>query len=197
MKKVGKILSVAAVTATALITLTVVALCAFFPNKYSREINDAAEAFELDPVLVRSVIWAESRFDAKAVSSAGAVGLMQLMPETFSECAAALGMKKADAFDVRSSLLCGCYYLSALMDKFGDTTAALYAYNAGEANARRFLDGEPIFPETRAYVAAVNRAMRYYGFFMPNSVRNKSTVSASNFSLSLSDGTQKSASVAR
>ncbi len=166
MKKWTRILSAGAAAATAMFVCFVVAVCAYFPNKFSREVNNAARRFGLDPAFVRAVVWAESRFDETAVSSAGAKGLMQLMPETFSECADALGMKNADAFDVRASLDCGCYYLSSLIDKFGDRTAALYAYNAGEANARRFLAGEEVFPETRAYVAAVDRALNFYGFFM-------------------------------
>ena len=157
-------------TFAVLFTLLVVGVCAYYPNKYSQEIDEAAELFDIDPALVRAVVWAESRFDRKAVSRAGAKGLMQLMPETFDECAESLGMKKADAFDVRSSLQCGCYYLSALLNKFGDETAALYAYNAGEANARRFLAGEEVFPETRAYVKSVKRALKFYRFFVPNSV---------------------------
>ncbi len=152
---------------TVLFTCFVVAVCAYFPNKYSREINDAARRFDLDPAFVRAVVWAESRFDENAVSSAGAKGLMQLMPQTFAECADALGMKNADSFDARTSLDCGCYYLASLINKFGDKTAALYAYNAGETNARRFIAGEEVFPETRAYVSAVDRAARFYGFFMP------------------------------
>ena len=166
--KATKVLSFVAVCLSVLITGLVVGVCAYFPNKYSQEIDEAAARFDLDPAFVRAVVWAESRFDRKAVSRAGAQGLMQLMPDTFDECAESLGMKKADAFDVRSSLQCGCFYLSILLDKFGDRTAALYAYNAGEANARRFLAGEAVFPETRAYVSAVNRALSFYSYFASN-----------------------------
>ena len=143
-----------------------VALCAVFPNKYASEINSAADEFGVSRALVRSVVWAESKFDARATSDKGAVGLMQLMPETFDDCAAALRIKNADIYNRADNLRCGCYYLSLLIDKFdGDERAAIMAYNAGEANAKKFLTGAEIFPETRKYVKSVSAARKVYGIF--------------------------------
>ena len=143
-----------------------VALCAVFPNKYASEINAAADEFGVSRVLVRSVVWAESKFDARATSDKGAVGLMQLMPETFDDCAAALRIKNANIHDKVDNLRCGCYYLSLLIDKFdGDEQAAIMAYNAGEANAKKFLTCAEIFPETRKYIKSVSTARKVYGVF--------------------------------
>ena len=143
-----------------------VALCIVFPNKYSRLAEAAAEEFGLDASLVKSVVWAESRFDADATSDKGARGLMQLMPETFVECASRLGMQNASMYDPSASLRCGCFYLAELINKFdGDERAALMAYNAGEANARKFLSGEQIFPETEKYLKNIRTAKKLYSLF--------------------------------
>lgn len=164
-KRIGKIITAAAVAATGAVLAAAVALCAVFPNKYAHELNAAADEFGLSRALVRAVVWTESRFDRSAVSHKGAAGLMQLMPETFIECAAAIGAE-SDVFDIKTNLRCGCYYLSLMFDKFGGNEhAALMAYNAGENNARRFLNGERVFPETEEYIKSVRRARRVYDVF--------------------------------
>ncbi|MDE6201626.1 MAG: lytic transglycosylase domain-containing protein [Clostridiales bacterium] len=168
MKKSVKYAATAVTAAVfAFVTISAVALCVIFPNKYTDKVCAAADEFGLSRPLVKSVVWAESRFDTKATSHKGAKGLMQLMPETFDMCATALGLpKNADMYDAENSLRCGCYYLSLLIDKFdGNVTAALMAYNAGENNARKFLDGEKIFPETQNYINKIQKARRVYGLF--------------------------------
>ena len=164
MKK--PVIAVITVLTTA-IMLSAVALCMIFPNKYAGEISEAAEEFGLSRALVKSVVWAESGFNPKATSVKGAKGLMQLMPETFEMCASALGIKGADVYDVNASLRCGCYYLRLMLDRFdGDEKAALMAYNAGESNARRFLAGETMFPETQNYIRRIARAKKVYGLLL-------------------------------
>lgn len=167
MKKPLRYAATAVIAAVfAFISISAVTLCVIFPNKYTDKVCAAADEFGLSRSLVKSVVWAESRFDKNATSRKGAKGLMQLMPETFDECAQALGLpQNADIYDVENSLRCGCYYLSILIDKFSDVTAALMAYNAGEANARKFLDGEKIFPETKKYLANISKAQKIYGIF--------------------------------
>lgn len=168
MKKSLRFLATAIIAAAfAFISISAITLCVIFPNKYTDKLCAAADEFGLSRSLVKSVVWAESRFDRNATSHKGAKGLMQLMPETFDTCAVALGLpKNADMYDAENSLRCGCYYLSLLIDKFdGNVTAALMAYNAGEANARRFLDGEKVFPETQKYLAAIGKAQKIYGLF--------------------------------
>ena len=165
MKK-RKVLTAIAATAASMLTAAAVALCIVFPNKYSQTIDAAADEFGVDRALVRSVVWAESKFEKDATSRSGACGLMQLMPDTYKQCATALGIEGgADGiYSVENSLRCGCYYLSLLLEKYEDETAALMAYNAGEANADKFLAGEKVFGETERYIENVALAKSVYGF---------------------------------
>jgi soluble lytic murein transglycosylase-like protein len=107
-----------------------------------------AATYSIDPALVRSIVDAESGFDPRATSTAGARGLMQLMPET----AQSLGV--VDAYDPAENLRGGTRYLRGLLDRFGDVRLAVAAYNAGPAAVERF-GGVPPFPETQAYVRRV------------------------------------------
>lgn len=103
----------------------------------------------VSPALVLAVIAVESGGDSRAVSKAGAMGLMQLMPDT----AARFGVD--DGFDVSENIRGGVAYLDWLMEKFDrDPILVLAAYNAGEGNVRDN-DGVPPFAETRAYVPKV------------------------------------------
>ena len=103
----------------------------------------------IDPFLARAVIQAESAFYARARSRAGALGLMQLMPQT----AERFGV--VDPFDPRQNITGGVRYLKWLSDVFsGDLTRVVAAYNAGEAAVAKY-QGVPPFPETRAYVPRV------------------------------------------
>ena len=166
MSKSIRIVTAVATALSAVLVIVAVAFCAVFPNKYATAINAAADEFNLDPALVRSVVWAESKFDARAVSGKGACGLMQLMPDTYKYCAKALGIDDNEdgIFDAENSLKCGCYYLSVLIDKYdGNTEHALMAYNAGPNNADKFIAGEPVFAETSKYIKNVTFAKRVYG----------------------------------
>jgi soluble lytic murein transglycosylase-like protein len=108
-------------------------------------IRDASIRFGLDPRLIRSVIRHESNYDPKAVSSRGAMGLMQLMPGTARE----LGV--TCAFDPRQNVLGGSRYLRRMRDELGSWPRALAAYHAGPTRVRSGrLPGE-----TRRYVARV------------------------------------------
>jgi soluble lytic murein transglycosylase len=127
------------------------------PARYDYDplIGEAAEAHRLPPALVKAVIAAESDFDPRAVSRAGAQGLMQLMPTT----AANLGV--ADPLEPTQNVHGGVSYLRSLLDRYGDLTRALAAYNAGP-EAVDLYGGVPPYRETRAYVDRVLTYYRHY-----------------------------------
>ncbi|MFO8004210.1 transglycosylase SLT domain-containing protein [Thioalkalivibrio sp.] len=113
-------------------------------------ITQEARAWNLDPLLIKSVVWVESCFDQYAISRVGAHGLMQLMPATAAE----LGV--TDRFDPAQNIRGGVTYLARMLDRFGqDLDLALAAYNAGPGAVERH-KGIPPFTETRNYVARVN-----------------------------------------
>jgi soluble lytic murein transglycosylase len=114
-----------------------------------------ARANKVPPALVKAVIAAESRFDSTAVSRAGAQGLMQLMPKTARE----LGIE--DPFQPSENVKGGTRYLRSMLDRYGDMTRALAAYNAGP-NAVDYYRGVPPYPETQAYVRRVLTYYRHY-----------------------------------
>jgi soluble lytic murein transglycosylase len=111
----------------------------------------------LHPALIRAVIKAESNFDPRAVSRAGAIGLMQLMPQT------AVRLDVRDLYDPEDNVAGGTKYLRQLLDRFhGNLPLALAAYNAGENIVERYQALPPI-DETRQYVKKV---LRFYRTFL-------------------------------
>jgi soluble lytic murein transglycosylase-like protein len=117
-------------------------------------IRAASEKYEVDPNLVRAVIKAESSFRPDAVSSAGAMGLMQLMPST------AEGLGVEDPLDPAQNINGGVKLLRRLLRKYdGDVSLALAAYNAGPGAVDRY-DGIPPYKETQTYVKRVLTYMR-------------------------------------
>jgi soluble lytic murein transglycosylase-like protein len=123
----------------------------FADKPFARQIAEAAQAAALDLALVHAVIFIESRYDPKARSPKGAVGLMQVLPET------ALRYGISDpARSLEDNLKAGTRYLSDLVQLFaGRLDLALAAYNAGEKAVQRHGLRIPPYAETRAYVPAV------------------------------------------
>jgi soluble lytic murein transglycosylase-like protein len=117
-------------------------------------VEAAAARFDLSSDLIEAVIAAESGGRVRAVSPAGAMGLMQLMPGTWSDLGARLGLG-ADPFDPADNILAGAAYLRELLDRYG-APGFLAAYNAGPARYEASLAGRPLPLETRLYVARVS-----------------------------------------
>lgn len=119
-----------------------------------RHIAEAAQRFDLPPHWIRAVIAVESAGDPRAVSRAGAMGLMQVMPGTWAELRAAHGLG-SDPFEPRDNILAGTAYLRAMYDRFG-APGFLAAYNAGPGRyAEHLATGRPLPRETRDYVATL------------------------------------------
>lgn len=117
--------------------------------KIDRAIQHAAKTYGLDPWLIESVVAAESEFRPSAVSSEGAQGPMQVMPDT----AKAMGAKNPE--DIHQNIMAGTKYLKQMLDRFdGNLTHALAAYNAGPTPVRKY-GGIPPYPETEKYVEKV------------------------------------------
>jgi soluble lytic murein transglycosylase len=143
-----------------------------YPLRYEQIVVGHAENYRLEPQLVAAVIYQESKFDADAVSDAGAVGLMQLLPETGQGIADRTGGEHWRPEDLRSPELnvrYGSWYLRHLLDKYGDERLALAAYNAGQANVDRWREeGTGIeFAETRHYVERVQELKAIYARVYP------------------------------
>ena len=117
--------------------------------QFQKTVNEAARENNLDPRLVNAVIEQESGFNPNAVSEAGALGLMQLMPNT----ARHLGVK--DPLNPHENVRAGTKYLSSLLNRYqGNVVLALSAYNAGPANVDKY-QGVPPFEETKNYVRKI------------------------------------------
>ena len=141
-----------------------------FPTPYKNLVMQNAEKTRLDPSVIYGVMRRESLFDPLARSSAGALGLMQLMPGTARVVARSLGLKKpgrADILSVSNNIRLGASYFRTVMNRFdNNVTLAAAAYNAGPNNVRRWLPRSDVmesdlwvetvpFRETRDYVKAV------------------------------------------
>lgn len=171
-------------TATAVIIAAVLALVAacgyacfekkvLYPLGYKDIVIMYADEFNLPRALVFAVIKAESGFDEKAVSSAGAMGLMQIKSGTGRYIAQMAGVSEYDLFDPNINVRFGCCYINYLLGRFGDVNTALAAYNAGEGKVAQWLknpkysdNGKTFFVipygETADYTGKINRYMGKY-----------------------------------
>ena len=151
-------------------------LVVFFPIKYKPTIEKYAQIYNLKPEVVCAVINIESGFDKNATSKVGAIGLMQIMPETGREIAEKLKIEnytKELLYSPETNIRFGCFYLSYLVNMFdGNLTNAIAAYNAGFNKVRVWLESEqysrngvvvdpPIY-ETKQYVRKFENNISVY-----------------------------------
>jgi soluble lytic murein transglycosylase len=161
-----------------------------YPLGYWDVVKKAAESEAVDAYLIAALIREESRFDPMAVSMAGAVGLMQLMPFTSHRITKELKIELRDdseLYDVRKNILIGTHYLSLLIREFREIPLALAAYNAGENALKRwlvnshhkdieeFIEDIP-YKETRRYVKKVLRSYWQYKTIEGLPLRKANTV---------------------
>lgn len=124
-------------------------------DRYAAHIDEAARRFALPEGWIRAVLRAESAGWARAVSPAGAIGLMQVMPTTWTELRIRYKLGQ-DPFAPRDNILAGAAYLRELYDRYGSIDAMLAAYNAGPGRYEAFrASGRPLPAATRSYVAAL------------------------------------------
>ena len=159
-------------TLAALILVGIIArglVVSLFPFPYKGLIERFADRERLDPYLLAAVVKVESSYDPSALSSKGARGLMQVMPETAAWCASQMELGTVDLerlFEPELNLMIGAWYLAHLHDEFGgNEVVALAAYNSGRGRVRAWLedtwdgtleglDSVP-YPETRGFVRRV------------------------------------------
>lgn len=136
LRRLVVLVCIAAVLLTALPPLAREADRLLYPRKYSRQVEQWAAEYELDPLLVYAFIRTESGFDPAATSSVEARGLMQMTEETFiwlrSKIAPDEGLLFANLYDPETSIRFGCYYLHLCMERYnGDVATVAAAYHSG------------------------------------------------------------------
>jgi soluble lytic murein transglycosylase len=139
----------------------------WYPLRYEQVVRGHARNYQLDPALLAAVIYQESKFKANARSSSGAIGLMQLLPDTAKGIAVHTGgsrFRVDDLYNPEINVRYGAWYLRHLLQKYADERTALAAYNAGQDNVDRWRrSGSGIrFSETRAYVDRVEELKKIY-----------------------------------
>ena len=172
MKGVGLVVLLAVAAAAGVAVWTVSAEPEWYqrvryPLRYESIVVSHARNYDLPPTLLAAVIYTESKFDADARSAAGAVGLMQLLPETAKGIAVRTGgdgFVVSDLVDPEINVRYGSWYLRNLLNRYDDVRTALAAYHAGPGNVDEWrAKGVGIqFPETRDYVDKVLDAQRVY-----------------------------------
>ncbi|WP_266064130.1 lytic transglycosylase domain-containing protein [Brucella intermedia] len=122
-------------------------------DPYAAHIAEASQRFGIPQTWIVAVRRVESHDDVRAVSPAGALGLMQIMPDTWAELRARYRLGR-DPFDPRDNIIAGTAYLREMLDRYGTVPAMLAAYNGGPARYDEYLaTGRSLPTETRAYVA--------------------------------------------
>lgn len=157
---------------------------ALYPREYQAYVERYAKQYEVPENLIYAVIRTESDFDPEAVSSVGAVGLMQMMPSTFrwlSDDMLGEHLEDGMLYDPETNVRYGVYYLRRLYDRYGDWPTACAAYNAGNGRVDGWLEDSSLtdlqghliidripIGETRAYVRKIQKAYQAYQRLYPS-----------------------------
>ncbi|MEC4684385.1 MAG: lytic transglycosylase domain-containing protein [Nitrospirota bacterium] len=161
-----------------------------YPAVYSDIVDRISADYNIDPLVIFSVMREESRFNRKAISRSGALGLMQLMPFTAQRMAKSLGygtgvLSDNEIMRPDLNITLGSYYLGQLISEFGSVPMAVAAYNAGESAVRRWLEANQYneldefiedipYKETRLYVKKVLRSyFKYLDIYGQKKIRDK------------------------
>ena len=150
----------------------------FYPYNYKEYVEKYSNEYNLDPLLVLSVIKAESKFKENSTSSKGAKGLMQIMDSTGQCISSNIEISyflPHMLYDPEINIKMGCWYLNNLIEQFGNVDTALAAYNAGSGNVSQWLqdseyskDGETLynipFAETKKYVDKIKVNYKMYQY---------------------------------
>ncbi|WP_374580286.1 lytic transglycosylase domain-containing protein [Sphingomonas sp. J344] len=132
-------------------------------HPYAGHVADAARRFGIPEAWIWAVMRVESRGNSRAVSRAGAMGLMQIMPATWAGLRARYGLGP-DPFDVRDNIMAGAAYLREMHDRYGNASAMLAAYNAGPGRYDDYVSrGRPLPAETVSYLAQLTAVVRARG----------------------------------
>ncbi len=149
-----------------LLVLVITGLKLLYPFSYRQPILAWAEVYQLDPHLILSVIRTESHFRPEAVSSAGAIGLMQIMPTTGAWVAEKSGIENFtvdDLYNPQTNIRLGSWYLHYLIGRFVDIETALAAYNAGPGAVDTWGKNKvQMYPETAEYIRRVRKNQSIY-----------------------------------
>jgi soluble lytic murein transglycosylase-like protein len=131
----------------------------FAAHPYAPHVAEASQRFGIPELWIWAVMRAESRGNSRAVSPAGAMGLMQIMPGTWAMLTERHRLG-SDPFDIRANILGGTAYLRAMWDRYGDVSLMLAAYNAGPGRADDYANGRRRLPaETVNYVAQISPSL--------------------------------------
>lgn len=152
-------------------------MCAAYPLEYSEYVLNYAEMYDFEPSLIFALIYTESGFNPDAVSSADAIGLMQITEDTFEWAQNRTNVEELiptnELFDPEVNIHYGVLVMSLLREQFSDTNTMLAAYNAGIGNVRRWLENtdysddgiilkEIPFEETENYIEKIPEAKKMY-----------------------------------
>ena len=163
-----------------------------YPLRYEEIIGRISKDYDLDPYWAAAVIYCESGFHPEAKSRKGALGLMQLMPETGAWIAEKLDMTGFTSDQLKEpeiNIRCGCWYLAYLQKRFhGDRILMAAAYNAGPGKVDSWLQNEKYsaegelqfipYEETRNYVEKIQRAYQKYQALYPDCWQNDAVSAA-------------------